>query len=262
MRVAFRGEGPLVVKLAGAAGGIGLYEEEMNAAARAGFRVAALDTSGDRRDDPAPVPAGWDGFAREVVSGIDAGGGNSAVLWGTSYGCLVALATAARYPGRVRGLLLAHPPDPFREPGLYTVLQGWARRRADPTVAMRAAFSIWFLASTSWEIVAPPMWTRLPALRRASREAATPPATVRKKLELLFDEPAGLPPAGMPVEIIAGTGDLVAPHRGAVALASRIPGSRLHVMPWSGHAGAYARPRMYRGLALEALRRLAEANPR
>jgi len=261
MRVAYRGEGPLVVKLAGMAGGIGLYEEEMSAAAGAGFRVAALDTTGDRRDDPDPVPGGWDGFAREVVAAIDGAHVPAGILWGTSFGCMVALATAARYPERVRGLLLSHPPFD-RSPGrLYTLLRRWALRTPRPTDAMRAAFSIWFLSATSWELIAPPLWARLLALRRAAREAATPAGTVRSKVELLFAEPPGLPPAGVRVEVIAGTGDLVAPHAGAVALAARLPGSRLHVMPWSGHAGAYARPRMYRELALAALARLSDASP-
>jgi len=260
MRVAYRGDGPLIVKLAGVAGGIGLYEEEMTAATGAGFRVAALDTSGDRHDDRSPVPAGWDGFAREVVASIDSEGRETAILWGTSYGCLVALATAARHPGRVAGLLLSHPPDPGRGDALYRRLHDWAERRRDPTATMRRAFSTWFLASTAWELCAPPLWFHLPGLWRASREAATPKETVRAKVELLFAEPPGFPPAGIPVEIIAGSGDLIAPRRGAEALSARLPGSRLHVMTWSGHAGAYARPTTYRRLALEALRRLSASS--
>ena len=257
MRVSTRGDGPLVVKLAGMAGGTGLYEEEMEAAALSGFRVAALDTTGDRGDDPMTAPLGWGPLAAEVADAIDRSGASRAIVWGTSYGCLVALAAAARHPDRVGGLLLSHPPDPRRSPHLYSRLEGWARRRGDPTRAMRVLFSSWFLLSTSWEGLAPPLWLRLPSLLRAAVEARTPSATVRGKVELLFSEEPGLPRTGVPVEMIAGAWDRVAPLRGVRALAARIPGSHVHVLRFSGHAGAYARPRAYVRLSVELLRHLA-----
>jgi 3-oxoadipate enol-lactonase/3-oxoadipate enol-lactonase/4-carboxymuconolactone decarboxylase len=257
MRVSTRGEGPVVVKIAGMAGGVGLYEEEIAAAARAGFRVAALDTTGDRHDDPMTAPLTWDVVADEVVAAIEGTGSAPAILWGTSYGCLVALATAARHPDRVAGLLLCHPPDPRRSPRLYRRLEAWAMRRGNPTRAMRLLFSSWFLLATSWEGLAPPLWIRLTSLLRASLEAGTPAATVRRKIELLFAEEPGLPKDGLPVEIVAGAWDLVAPISGVRALAGRISGARVHVLDVSGHAGAYARPHAYARLSIELLRYLA-----
>jgi pimeloyl-ACP methyl ester carboxylesterase len=252
-------DGPLVVKLAGIAGGIRLYDEEIAAAVAAGFRVAALDISGDRRDDPTPGPLGWELYAEEVEEVIDRAFTARAVVWGTSFGCLVALAAAARYPERVSGMLLSHPPDPLWRPRLHRALLTWAERRADPDLVARVMFSMAFLGLTSWEGLAPALWVRLPALVRAALEAATPHATVRRKLELLFRNEPGLPPPGaaIPVEIISGAWDLVAPLAGARRLASRIPGARIHVIGYSGHAGAYTRPRAHLDLALEALRRLA-----
>ena len=252
-------DGPLVVKLAGIVGGIHLYDEEIAVAAGAGFRVAALDVSGDRRDDPPKRPLGWELYADEVAEAIDRASASRAVLWGTSFGCLVALATAARHPERVSGLLLAHPPDPLRRRRLHLALLEWVERRADPDRAAQVMFSCAFLGLTSWEVIAPPLWVRLPSLLRASLEAATPPATVKRKLELLFREEPGLPPpdAPIPVEVIAGSWDLVAPLAGARRLASRIPGASLHVLGFSGHAGAYARPVAHHGMVIDALKRLA-----
>jgi pimeloyl-ACP methyl ester carboxylesterase len=252
-------DGPLAVKLAGIAGGVRLYDEEIAAAVAAGFRVAALDVSGDRRDDPPTQPLDWDLYAEEVREAIDRAGSARAVLWGTSFGCLVALAAATRHPERVNGLVLAHPPDPLWRPSLHRTLLGWAERRAHPDLAARVMFTIAFLGLTSWEGLGPALWPRLPALLRASIEAATPPATVRRKLELLFRDDPGLPPPGAagPVEIIAGAWDLVAPLGGARRLASRIPGATIHVMGYSGHAGAYTRPRDYAAITVEALKRLA-----
>ena len=64
-------DGPLVVKLAGMAGGIRLYDEEIAAAVAAGFRVAALDVSGDRLDDPPNRQLDWGLYADEVQEAID-----------------------------------------------------------------------------------------------------------------------------------------------------------------------------------------------
>jgi 3-oxoadipate enol-lactonase len=259
MRLTVHGtEGPLVVKLAGIAGGIRLYDEEIARVAASGFRVAALDISGDRRDDPPQRPVDWDVYADEVRDAIDLAPASRAVVWGTSFGCLIALAAASRHPQLISGLLLSHPPDPLWRPRLHRALLGFAERRADPDLVARVMFSTAFLGLTSWEGLAPALWVRLPKLMRASLDAATPPGTVKRKIELLFRDDPGLPPrdAGIPVEMIVGAWDLVAPRSGALRLAARIPGAKIHVMGYSGHAGAYTRPRDYLAITLAALRRL------
>jgi 3-oxoadipate enol-lactonase len=252
-------DGPLVVKLAGIAGGIRLYDEEIAAVVAAGFRVAALDISGDRRDDPPSQPLDWDVYAHEVREAIDRAAASRAVIWGTSFGCLIALGTASRYPERVSGLLLSHPPDPLRRPRFHRALLSWTERRRNPDLLARVMFTSAFVGLTSWEGIAPALWVRMPALLRASLTAATPPATVKRKLELLFRDDPGLPPegAGLPVEMIVGKWDLVAPLAGARRLASRIPGATIHVMGYSGHAGAYTRPHDYLTITIAALKRLA-----
>ena len=251
--------GPLVVKLAGIAGGVRLYDEEIAAAVAAGFRVAALDVSGDRRDDPSPAALCWDRYADEVQEAIDQTLSMRAILWGTSFGCMIALAAASRYPERVSGLLLAHPPDPLWRPRLHLALLGFAERCPAPDIVARVMFSTAFVGLASWEGLSPALCPRLPALIRAAAEAATPPATVRRKLELLFRDEPGLPPpkAAVPVEIIAGSWDLIAPLAGARRLAARIPGAKLHVLGFAGHAGAYARPRAHLDLVIEGLKRMA-----
>jgi pimeloyl-ACP methyl ester carboxylesterase len=155
-------------------------------------------------------------------------------------------------------LLLSHPPDPLRRRKLHLALLEWVERRADPDRAAHVMFSIAFLGLTSWEAISPALWVRLPRLLRASLEAATPPATVKRKLELLFRDEPGLPPPGVaiPVEVVAGRSDLVAPLAGARRLASRIPGAGVHVLGFSGHAGAYTRPRAHHRAVIEALKRL------
>ena len=46
MKLSAAGDGPIVVKIAGVAGGVHLYREEMDGVANAGYRVAALDYGG------------------------------------------------------------------------------------------------------------------------------------------------------------------------------------------------------------------------
>lgn len=260
MRIRIHGQdGPLVVKLAGIAGGTRLYDEEIAAAQAAGFRVVALDISGDRRDDPEGLPLGWDLWAAEVQEAIDQCITPRAILWGTSFGCMVALAAAKRFPERVAGLVLAHPPDPLWRPRPHLALLDWALRSPAPDLVARMMFSTAFLGLSAWEGVSPALWLRLPKLTRAAIEAATPPATVRRKLELVFRDEPGLPPSNpaIPVEIVAGAWDLVAPLAGARRLAARIPGARLHAVRYAGHAGAYAHPRAHCDAVLSALKRLA-----
>ena len=260
MRLTLHGRnGPLVVKLAGITGGIRLYDEEIAAAVATGFRVAALDVSGDRRDDPPNRRLDWNLYADEVQEAIDRAVDTRAIVWGTSFGCMISLAAASRYPERISGLLLSHPPDPLWRPRLHRALLDWTERNGNPDFVARGLFTTAFLGMTAWEGLSPALWVRLPALIRASLEAATPPATVKRKLELLFREEPGLLPVGaaIPVEIVAGGWDLVAPLAGARRLAARIPGSRLHVVNYVGHAGAYTRPRAHFAAVIAALNRMA-----
>ncbi len=107
MRLHTDGSGPLVVKIAGIAAGVGLFHEEIAVARRSGFRVAALDTTGDRSDDPATCPLTWDFLADEVIRALDRLEARRAVIWGTSFGALVCLDVASLFPDRVRGMLLS-----------------------------------------------------------------------------------------------------------------------------------------------------------
>ena len=253
------GAGPLVVKLAGIAGGVGLYREEVGAVAGAGFRVAMVDLAGDRRDDPAPVRLSWEFLSSEVCAGLDDLGVDRALLWGTSYGAMIALATAARHPGRVAGLVLSLPPDPSYRPRLWMALHRWARRRPNSDLAVRVTFLAGFGALTSWEGVWPTALRRAPSLARASLEARTPARTVRQKVDLLWSEEPGFPAPGTPTAIVAAAWDPVAPVRGAERWHARIAGSTLRVVPRAGHAAPASRPEAYAGAVVAAVRAVNEA---
>ncbi len=256
MRVRLIGDdGRPVLKIAGLVSGVWMYEEEMTAAASSGYRIAALDTTGDRADDPASQPFSWDTLALETVAAIDRLGADRAVLWGTSFGCLIALATAARYPERVRGLLLAFPPEPGARPRLYDAILRRCQRAQNPDRAVAIAFRIGFALLTGWELAAPAALVRLPRLLRTALDAATPPSTIRRKLELLWQDDPGSP-VSVPSSIISARLDPVAPLAGARRLAARLPGANLQILQFGGHACAYSRPRAYGRIALAELDRL------
>ncbi len=245
-----------MLKIAGMVSGVDLYAEEMEVARTAGFQVAALDTTGDRRDDPAPGPLSWDLLSGEVVQALDRLDAERAVLWGTSYGCIIALATAVRYPERVSGLLLSFPPDPAWQPRLFRAIHHWARRQSVATNAR--TIHRCFLALTGWEFVFPTALARLPALARASIDASTPARTIVDKVGMIWDDPPDLDGSGsaIPTSIIAAALDTVAPLSGARRHKAHLPGARLRVIRIGGHSAAYSRPRTYHRWAIEELRRL------
>ncbi len=260
MKVVIRGAGPAVVKIPGLAGGVGLLREEIAAAAAHGYRVAALDPTGDRADDPLGSAPSWERYAAETVAAIDRLGADRAVLWGTSFGTTIALATALRAPERVRGLLLSFPPDPSFRPRLWLRLLRRVDRSRNPDRVARATFTLVFPALSVWEFLWPPAIARVPSLWRAGREAATPGSTLRGKLRLLWggDPIEGIERLAVPARIVAARLDTVAPLRRARRLAARIPGARVDVLEMAGHAGQWSRPRRYAAMALDALDAIAE----
>ena len=249
------GSGPWVVQIAGIVGGCLLYRETGEALVRAGYRVALLDTAGDRRDDPTKEPLSWDFLSREVVAGLDALGAERPILYGTSFGSLVALATSARYPERVAGLLLAHPPRHGRK--LFMPVVRWAMRQKDPVRATAQAFQLIFTSLLCWEFVFPAALRRLPTARAEAMRAATPARTLHDKLTLLWGDSPGLPPPGLPVSILASPWDGAAPLSGARAWQHEIPGAVLRVLRFTGHSAHYSRPNSFNRLVVEEVRRLS-----
>ena len=263
MRLRVGGSGPLVVKVPGLAGGSGLYDEEVARAREAGFRVAQLDPTGDRSDDPAAHPLSWDGLAAEVVEALDRLGSDSAVLWGTSFGCLISLAVAARQGQRVRGLLLCAPPRPGWRPPFHLWLLRLTERARRPERATAAWFTAGFLLLNSWEFLNPAALVRLPGIVRAALDARTPPRTVLDKLRLLLRDDPGLPDPrrAIPCSIISGSLDTVTLPGASLQLAELLPGARLRRLAFTGHSCAYARAGTFVRWSVEELRRLSGLAP-
>lgn len=261
MRFRCAGTGPPVLKLAGLAGGVGLYQSEVDAAVQAGYKVGSLDTTGDRRDDPADGPLSWDSLVDEASIALDRLDPNPVILWGTSFGSLLALAVASRLPHRVRGLLLSLPPDPDWSPSLHRSVMRFAERRRRSVAWKAGLFQVGFLGMIGWELVLPHSWSRLPSAVRASLDARTPAATIASKLDLLWAEPPGWPRAELPVSILAGRWDTVVPPSCPQRLHEKL-GGRLRWIERGGHSAAFSRRRTYQRLALEELESLTTQEPK
>ena len=258
MRIQEWGEGPLVVKVSGLAGGVSVYTEECQAAARAGFRVAAVDTSGDRRDDPAPGPLTWDSLSDEIAEAIDRLGEERAVLWSTSFGGLVALAFAARYPEKTAGALSTVPPAPHWQPWIYHRVLRWVSSRTHKAAIARLIIGSSLVGTCWWEFLYPTVLRRVPDLIRWAHEARTPGITYAEKGDLLSARELELPESleRIPISIIGSSLDLLAPAPGTRRLAERLPHARYQVIRGAGHCVYWSRPKTYHRAAIAELRRL------
>jgi len=258
VKLRVEGDGPPVVKLGGIAGGVELFREEIDQAIRSGFKVAALDNTGDRHDDPVPSTLTWELFTEEIENTLDTLEVDRAILWGTSFGCVIAMAAAARIPDRVSGLLLSFPPDPEYRPRPLLELYRWSIRKRRTDRLFRILFILLFGGLTGWEFLVPTALSRARYVLRTALEARTPTSTVKNKLQLLWEtslmeEACRL---DIPTRIIAGRWDLIAPVWRARRIASQVPGATIEILECAGHAGQYSRPRTYTTMAVNALRAL------
>jgi pimeloyl-ACP methyl ester carboxylesterase len=198
------------------------------------YRVIAPDVFGFGESG---LPAGgWsmDSMAAGVAKVLD-GLGISApvVLGGLSMGGYVAMAFARRYPGRLRGLILA---DTRAEPDSP---EGKANR--DKTIALAREQG----PAAVFEQMLPKMLTERtrterPALvAKAKQIAASQSAdSVTAALAALRDRPdatSGLRSVRVPTLVLVGEEDAVTPPEAARTIAGLAPGARLETIPSAAH---------------------------
>ncbi|MDE3096792.1 MAG: alpha/beta fold hydrolase [Chloroflexota bacterium] len=110
------------------------------------FRVIAIDPRGSGRSDAPPGPYTMSQLAEDCRAVLDACGVDAAHVAGASMGGMIAQHLALRFPGRVRGLVLActtpglphHVPPPDEAVALFMEAAGIA----DPAKAVRATYPL------------------------------------------------------------------------------------------------------------------------
>jgi 3-oxoadipate enol-lactonase len=192
-------------------------------------RVVTPDLRGFGASSPGPDGYGIADLADDVVRLLDALGLPTATVAGLSMGGYVALALAARHPGRLARLVLA---DTKAGPDTPE-----ARRGRDEAIALVRAEGVAPFADRQVpRLLAPGADARVRADVRALMDQ--PAAGVVNALAALRDRPdrrADLAAIACPTLVVVGAEDALTPPAEARALAAAIPGARLVELPGAGH---------------------------
>lgn len=174
-------------------------------------------------------PYSTTGFADDVIAVLDELGIDEADVYGTSMGGRVAQWVAARYPARVRRLVLgctspggSHGVERTNEVRL-ALAQRHSRQAREALEDM--------MYTSGWRREHPGPYTVLGA-------RGMPPHAVRGHLVASNTHDAWdvLRQIVAPTLILHGDDDVLTPATNAPLLASRIPGSRVHIFPGARHA--------------------------
>jgi pimeloyl-ACP methyl ester carboxylesterase len=200
----------------------------------AGHRAIVFDNRGTGDSDR---PAGlWSihDLVRDAVAVLDAAGEDTAHVIGASMGGMVAQQLALDHPERVRSLTLAAT-QASRRPGPPP----W---RMAASLALRSVLG----PGRTFALVAPLLYSDRTRRERGDRleedirirtQDATPAATGPAQLSAILrhDVRERLPELRMPVLVIHGEEDRLAPPDLGRELAERIPSAELVLIPECGH---------------------------
>ena len=213
------------------------------------FRVLTFSLRDDARS--------FDDYTQQVTQTLDAAGVDRAVVVGVSFGGLVALRFAARYPDRTRALVLASIPAPSMQLKRH---HRWYAR-------LPRIFGPLFLIETPWRLRAE-LRAALPNRRdrfafkwRAIRTGWTAPISfskmaARATLIAATDLRADCAQVVSPTLIVTGEKQLdhVVPVDGTVAYTKSIDDARAVVLDRTGHAGTMTRPDAFARLVTDFVR--------
>lgn len=252
VRLAYRdsgGAGPVAVLLHGLCGHSGEWNPVVEALGD-GYRLIAFDQRGQGFSERRPADLSREAHAADVVAVLDALGIDRAVLVGQSMGGDTAMVAAARYPDRVRALVLVeagpHAPEPSGGDRIVGWLDSWPR--PFPSRAEAAAFLGGGPVGEGWadglEERDGGWWPRFDVDVMARVLAVDPDRDQ-------WDEWARM---RCPVLAVFGQTGIITTERGHAMLARR-PGTEAVSVPGSGHEVHLERPGVVAGLVGEFLAR-------
>jgi pimeloyl-ACP methyl ester carboxylesterase len=256
------GEGPPVVLLHGQPGSSGDWQP-VTALLGERMRVVAPDRPGYGRTGGRAV-----GFRRNsdaLIALLDSLGIGSAVLAAHSWGTGVALVTAARFPERVGGLVLASPVAPDIPPGAVD------RLLASPGIGTVAAWLGFRIAGLGLalppvrrlsRVAVPALSAEQVAATAAAWRTGSVPRSFHAEQRALVSELPTLTPdlaaVDRPATILYGTRDRISPPAHARSLARSLPRARLIRAERVGHMLPQQRPE----LVAEVIERVASHSTR
>lgn len=238
-RIAYReaGQGPALVCLHGLGGGARSWTEQL-AGLSDRRRVIAWDCPGyggsDDYPSRIPTPAH---YADALVALLDAiGVTGECDLVGHSMGGAIAPQVVARHPGRVRRLVLSATRIAFARWGGYEErLKEHASMSPEEFGATRAKS----MCSADAPVAA------RAAVARIASEIRAPGYAAAVHLLSVCNNERELKALRLPVLVLAGAEDRIAPEAETAALTALIPGARREIIGQAGHAAYIEQPATY-----------------
>lgn len=211
---------------------------------RTPYHLLAPNLSGHGADRT-PGPYSVEGWAREVLSGLDRLGVEQVHVCGHSLGGMVAQQLALSAPQRVRSLLLVETSYGTRTTPLERTL-------TDLTLPLLARWPIRLQAQAFALAYAPGNRRLREYVRAEMRDFESRPEDYLAIWQAVtaFGSQAQLPQVAVPTRIVVGGRNLQT-HAQARAMANLIPGARLEVLRGAGHLVPLERPAIFNALAGE-----------
>lgn len=246
------GSGAETIVLSSGLGGAAGYWAPQLEALGARYRVVTYDQAGTGRGRGERL-AGHSiaAMADEAKAVLDASNTDAAHFVGHALGGLVGLALAQQQPERLRSL---------------TVVNGWANASAHTRRCFEIRLALLRHEGPSAYVRAQPIflypadWLVRNEARVAEEEAhglarfqGADNLQARIGTLLAFDGRKGLTMLRVPTLIIAARDDILVPSANSEELAAAIPGARLHVAPWGGHAINVTEPAAFNTVLLDFL---------
>jgi pimeloyl-ACP methyl ester carboxylesterase len=228
---------PAVVFLHGAGFDRTLWRLQTRWFAHHGRSVLAIDFPAHGRSE-GPALDSIAAMAEWTAALLDVAGLKDAALVGHSMGALVAVETAARFPGKVRALGLC---GVAAEMPVHPEMLESAK--AD-TLKVQELMTFWGVGNALHKggMVSPGLWLRRESLAVL---AGNKPGVIHADLaacNAYKDALARAAQVKCPTVLVLGDGDLMTPATKATPLAATIAGSRTVVIPNSGHFMIVERP--------------------
>lgn len=222
------GEGPAVVLVHGTmdrSSSFGRVRKGLD-----GMRVARYDRRGYARSVDLGPPGSFDQQVDDLLDVVAwvTQDGPPPVVFGHSYGGTVALATAARSPERLAGVVAFEAPLPWMDWWPTDSAGAAAVAGSDDAEGAGEAFMRRMVGDDRWE--------RLPPSTRAARRAEGP-TLVAELAQLRPPHPPPFELGSIRAPVLVAHGTDGAPHHGEAArtVAAGVPGADLEVVSGSGH---------------------------
>jgi len=237
------GEGDLLIFLHGVGGGRRNWARQLATFGRR-FTAVALDLRGYGDSDDYDAPLSFTDFADDVVRVIDHFGQRKAHICGLSMGGRIALDLARRYPDRVASLTLADTSAGSKETQDPARVEAFLSARRKPLLDGQTPAQ---LAPVLVETLIGPNATAEQRAELTASLAALHANSYLKTLEAVtrFTDFPDFADIALPVQIITGSEDRVAPPHIARAMADAISGARFAEIAGAGHISNVEAPEAF-----------------